>query len=74
MANDDPLWEEIAKRYSLLEPDLRKLASPWHTGLDLGRPIEVMTDMKTAEKEASASLGRPSSHSWICSRSSAKID
>jgi hypothetical protein len=45
MANDRPLWSEIAQRHGLLEPDLNRLASPWHTDLDLGRPIEVMTDM-----------------------------
>lgn len=45
MAHDEPLWREIAERYSLTEPALSRLASPWHTDLDLGRPIEVMTDM-----------------------------
>ena len=29
----------------LVEPDLGKLASAWHTDLDLGREIEVVTDM-----------------------------
>lgn len=32
------------------EPDLSKLASAWHTDLDLGRPIEVMTDMTRSRK------------------------
>lgn len=50
MAQDDPLWREIAGRYNLSEPDLRRLASPWHTDLDLGRPIEVMTDMSKSRK------------------------
>ena len=45
MADDGPLWREIAQRHGLAEPDLGKLASAWHTDLDLGRPIEVMTDM-----------------------------
>lgn len=45
MANDHALWSEMAQRHGLLEPDLNRLASPWHTDLDLGRPIEVMTDM-----------------------------
>jgi hypothetical protein len=39
------LWRDIAARHGLAEPDLDRLASPWHTDLDLGRPIEVMTDM-----------------------------
>ncbi len=45
MAGDGPLWAEIAKRHNLAEQDLTKLASPWHTDADLGRPIEVVTDM-----------------------------
>jgi len=45
MANDHALWRDIATRHGLVEPDLGRLASPWHTDLDLGRPIEVMTDM-----------------------------
>lgn len=50
MANDHALWRAIAARHSLVEPDLDRLASPWHTDLDLGRPIEVMTDMAKSRK------------------------
>lgn len=50
MAQDGPLWRDIAARHNLVEPDLNKLASPWHTDLDLGRPIEVMTDMSKSRK------------------------
>ncbi|WP_027133570.1 SDR family oxidoreductase [Geminicoccus roseus] len=50
MAKDAPVWREIAQRHGLAEPDLHRLASPWHTDLDLGRPIEVMTDMKNSRK------------------------
>ncbi|AKD04963.1 SDR family oxidoreductase [Pontibacter korlensis] len=50
MANDGPLWQQIAERHNLVEPDLNRLASPWHTDLDLGRPIEVMTDMSKSRK------------------------
>jgi len=45
MAEDGPLWTTIAEREGLAEPDLDRLASPWHTDADLGRPIEVVTDM-----------------------------
>ena len=45
MAADGPLWRTIATREGLVEPDLARLASPWHTDADLGRPIEVVTDM-----------------------------
>ncbi|MEZ0541127.1 SDR family oxidoreductase [Fibrella arboris] len=50
MANDGPRWQEIASRYQLIEPNLMRLASAWHTDLDLGRPIEVMTDMSKSRK------------------------
>jgi nucleoside-diphosphate-sugar epimerase len=50
MADDGPVWREIAARHGLVEPDLSRLASPWHTDLDLGRPIEVMTDMANSRK------------------------
>ena len=50
MANDGPVWRDIAQRHGLIEPDLSRLASPWHTDLDLGRPIEVMTDMANSRK------------------------
>ena len=45
MADDASLWRQIAEREGLQEPDLSRLASPWHTDADLGRPIEVVTDM-----------------------------
>ena len=45
MKDDAPIWRDLAQRHSLLEPDLDRLASPWHTDADLGRPIEVVTDM-----------------------------
>jgi nucleoside-diphosphate-sugar epimerase len=50
MAKDAPVWGKIAKRHGLAEPDLSRLASAWHTDLDLGRPIEVMTDMSKSRK------------------------
>lgn len=45
MAGDEATWRQIAEREGLVEPDLQRLASPWHTDADLGRPIEVVTDM-----------------------------
>ncbi|CAM4385467.1 Nucleoside-diphosphate-sugar epimerase [Pedobacter westerhofensis] len=50
MQNDAAVWKEIAAKYHLKEADLSKLASAWHTDLDLGRPIEVMTDMSKSRK------------------------
>ncbi|WP_324674072.1 SDR family oxidoreductase [Hymenobacter sp. GOD-10R] len=50
IAGDAELWRNIAARHQLAEPDLNKLASAWHTDLDLGRPLEVMTDMSKSRK------------------------
>lgn len=50
MENDSEQWQKIAKQHNLKEPDLARLASAWHTDLDLGRPIEVMTDMSKSRK------------------------
>ena len=45
MADDAPIWRDIATRNGLVQPDINRLASPWHTDADLGRPVEVVTDM-----------------------------
>jgi nucleoside-diphosphate-sugar epimerase len=50
MAGDQALWQQIAQQHGLVESDINKLASAWHTDLDLGRPIEVMTDMTRSRK------------------------
>jgi nucleoside-diphosphate-sugar epimerase len=50
MADDAGTWRQIAERHGLAEPDLARLASPWHTDADLGRPIEVVTDMSKSRR------------------------
>ena len=45
MAEAAPVWAEIVAASDLAEPDLSRLASWWHTDADLGRDIEVVTDM-----------------------------
>jgi nucleoside-diphosphate-sugar epimerase len=45
MAGIEDTWREIAARHDLVEPDLARVASWWHTDGDLGRNIEVLTDM-----------------------------
>jgi nucleoside-diphosphate-sugar epimerase len=50
MADDAKVWRKIADREGLAEPDLSRLASPWHTDADLGRPIEVVTDMSKSRR------------------------
>jgi nucleoside-diphosphate-sugar epimerase len=50
MSGAAALWRELAARHGLVEPDLDRLASPWHTDADLGRPIEVVTDMSRSRR------------------------
>ncbi len=45
MAVDQTVWQQIVAEHGLKEPDISRLISPWHTDADLGRPIEVVTDM-----------------------------
>ncbi|MDR3369700.1 hypothetical protein [Rhodoferax sp.] len=42
MAGYHALWRQIAQKHGLAETSLERLASPWHTDLDLGRPLKVM--------------------------------
>ena len=50
MVGDDVIWREIAAQHGLEEPDMSRLVSPWHTDADLGRPIEVVTDMSKSRR------------------------
>ena len=50
LADAAPRWRALAARHQLAEADLSRLASPWHTDLDLGRPLEVMTDMANSRR------------------------
>ena len=50
MQSDNELWKKIAAEHQLKETNLNRLASPWHTDLDLSRPLEVMTDMSKSRK------------------------
>jgi nucleoside-diphosphate-sugar epimerase len=43
-------WRTIAHKHNLFEPNLDRLVSAWHTDADLGRPIEVVTDMTKSRK------------------------
>jgi hypothetical protein len=45
MQGMDGVWAEIAGIHGLVEPELGRLASWWHTDADLGRDIEVVTDI-----------------------------
>lgn len=50
MAGQGALWADMAARHGLVEADIDRLASSWHTDLDLSRPLEVMTDMTRSRK------------------------
>jgi nucleoside-diphosphate-sugar epimerase len=50
LAEAGPIWAEIARKHGLVEPSLARLASAWHSDADLGRPIEVVTDMSKSRR------------------------
>lgn len=50
MADDADVWKTMASQYDLAEPDISRLISLWHTDADLGRPIEVVTDMSKSRR------------------------
>ncbi|ROQ37032.1 nucleoside-diphosphate-sugar epimerase [Frondihabitans sp. PhB188] len=45
MQDHESVWPRIAQKHGLVEPDVSRLASWWHTDADLGREMEVVTDM-----------------------------
>lgn len=50
LADASTIWCDIAGSHNLVEPNLGNLISAWHTDADLGRPIEVVTDMSKSRK------------------------
>jgi nucleoside-diphosphate-sugar epimerase len=50
LADAGPIWAEIARKHRLAETDLSVVTSARHTDADLGRPIEVVTDMSKSRK------------------------
>jgi nucleoside-diphosphate-sugar epimerase len=50
MADDQAAWSDIVREHGLKEADISRLISPWHTDADLGRPIEVVTDMSKSRE------------------------
>ncbi|XKK38967.1 hypothetical protein HFP72_31840 [Nocardiopsis sp. ARC36] len=45
MAGKADAWRLLAEREGLVEADLTRVASWWHTDSDLNRPLECFTDM-----------------------------
>jgi len=50
MADSADIWREIAERHDLVEHDIDRVASWWHTDGDLGRELESLTDMNKSKK------------------------
>jgi len=50
MAEDQQMWTQLAAEHGLVERDIQRLISPWHTDADLGRPVEVVTDMSKSRR------------------------
>jgi nucleoside-diphosphate-sugar epimerase len=50
LADAGPIWAEIVRKHDLAVTDLSSITSAWHTDGDLGRPIEVVTDMSKSRK------------------------
>jgi nucleoside-diphosphate-sugar epimerase len=50
MRGMEQTWVDIAERNGLVEKDLGRLASWWHSDGDLGREIECLTDMTKSRK------------------------
>ncbi|MBR9790473.1 MAG: SDR family oxidoreductase [Gammaproteobacteria bacterium] len=45
MAGIESTWRDIADKHNLVEPDIEKLVSWWHTDADLGREQECVNDI-----------------------------
>jgi nucleoside-diphosphate-sugar epimerase len=43
-------WKAIAAKYGLVESDVKRVASWWHTDGDLGRTLECVNDMSKSRK------------------------
>lgn len=50
MVDDAKTWRDMAAKHGLAEADIDRLISPWHTDADLGRPLEVVTDMSKSRR------------------------
>ncbi|WP_166255166.1 SDR family oxidoreductase [Marinobacter salicampi] len=44
MSEVGPVWRDLAEKHDLVEPDVTRLASWWHTDADLGRDQECVND------------------------------
>jgi hypothetical protein len=57
MADARPIWADLARRHKLVEPDLDRVSSFWHTNGDLLRPFKCITDMTKSRQLGFGILG-----------------
>jgi nucleoside-diphosphate-sugar epimerase len=50
MSGAGPIWRDIAARHGLVEPDIGRLATWWHSDADFGRKVECISDMSRSRK------------------------
>jgi nucleoside-diphosphate-sugar epimerase len=50
MKGKDAVWDSLIQKHGLQPVPLKRLASPWHTDLDLGRPMECVNAMGKSRK------------------------
>ncbi|WP_128081625.1 SDR family oxidoreductase [Arthrobacter sp. TB 26] len=50
MVDSEDTWRRIAQQDNLVEPDVNRVASWWHTDGDLGRWIEMLADMSKSRR------------------------
>lgn len=50
MADAGPIWAKLARKHDLIEPDLGRLATWWHSDFDFSRAIDSISDMTKSRK------------------------
>lgn len=50
LADAGPIWDRIVAEHKLQPIPFDRLASPWHTDADLGRPIECVNDVSKSRR------------------------
>ncbi|WP_448955441.1 SDR family oxidoreductase [Labrys neptuniae] len=50
MKGSGPAWDKLVAEHGLQPLTLDRLASPWHTDLDLGRPMECVNSMAKSRR------------------------
>jgi nucleoside-diphosphate-sugar epimerase len=64
LADGEAIWRSMIDRHQLKDVPFSKLASPWHTDLDLSRTFEILSDM-TKSRDLGFSAFQNSERSFI---------